>query len=103
MSVECLDEKSFQEKVKKAKNSVLVDFFATWCGPCQSMNQIIDELAKERANSVYKVDVDESNKLAAEYQVVSVPTMIIFKEGKEISRLQGLQNKNSLLEALKKA
>lgn len=103
MSAESLDLKTFEEKVKKSKTAVLVDFFATWCGPCQAMSPIIDELADEKEYEVYKVDVDENNDLASSYEIASIPTVVIFKDGKEVNRLQGLQNKENLLKELKKA
>jgi len=101
---ENLSQEDFEAKVIKAKEAVLVDFFATWCGPCQALVPTINELSKEAGDfGIYKVDVDESADLAAKYDIASVPTLIIFKGGQEVERLQGLQDKNSLLEALKKA
>lgn len=74
----------FQKEVLEAKVPVLVDFFATWCGPCKMLAPILDQLSEQTGQEakVFKVDIDQSPELAAEYAITSVPTLIVFKEGK---------------------
>lgn len=92
----------FQEKVLNSSKSVLVDFFATWCGPCKMMAPVLDELAGEVAGKaeVYKVDVDAEPQLAQKYGIMSVPTMIIFKNGAIDNQFIGVQPKQALANAL---
>lgn len=79
---EILNENNFNEKVLESDGVVLVDFFATWCGPCQALAPIIDELAEERDDvKIYKVDVDKSMNVAGQYNVRSIPTLAFFKDG----------------------
>lgn len=100
-----ISNQQFEDKVLKAEKPVLVDFYAPWCGPCQMMSPIIDELAKEvkEKADVYKVNVDNESALANEYQVMSIPTIIIFKNGKPINQIIGGANKEKLKEALENA
>ncbi len=90
-----LTNKSFQEEVLKAKEPVLVDFWAPWCGPCRMAGPVIDELAQEYEGKVKvgKLNVDENPKTAEKYGVMSIPTVIIFKEGKEAKRQIGFPGK----------
>ena len=90
MAVEITDS-NFQETVLNSDKPVLVDFYAQWCGPCKMAAPIIDELAERYADAVLigKVDVDQSQKTASEYGVMSIPTMIVFKDGKEVERKVG--------------
>ncbi len=83
---------------------VLVDFFATWCGPCKMMAPVIDELSGEYEGKakIGKLDVDENNKTASEFGVQSIPTSILFKDGAEVERMIGFQSKEALKEALDK-
>lgn len=90
----------FQEKVLDAQGPVLVDFFATWCGPCKMMAPVLDEVAQEVAAPVYKVDVDRETPLAQRYNVLSVPTLIVFKDGAPAQQFVGVQPKPVLLDAL---
>lgn len=69
-------------KKEVASGTVLVDFFATWCGPCQMLSPVIEELNKQVSIKVLKIDVDEVSDLAREYRVMSIPTLIVFKDGK---------------------
>jgi thioredoxin 1 len=90
-----LTDKSFEEEVLKAKEPVLVDFWAPWCGPCIMAGPVIAELAKEYEGKVKigKLNVDENPEMAEKYRVMSIPTVIIFKEGKEVKRQIGFPGK----------
>lgn len=95
----------FEEKVLKAKVPVLVDFYAEWCGPCKMAAPVLDELADE-ANGKYeimKVNVDEEQDLAGKYGVMSIPTVVLFKDGKEEDRKIGFGGKAGYEELLGKA
>ena len=97
MSVINLTTENFEEEVLNAKEPVLVDFWATWCGPCQTMGPVVDELAQELTNvKVGKVNVDEQMTLAREYKVMSIPTFLVFKDGKVAERTLGVQEKSEL-------
>lgn len=90
---------NFEREVKNSNVPVIVDFYANWCGPCKMMSTIIDEIAKEINGKakVGKINVDENQELAIEYQVMSIPTIIIFKDGEESKRLVGLRDKKEIL------
>ena len=94
----------FEALIKENKN-VIIDFYATWCGPCKMLAPILEEVNKEVSDNVLiaKLDIDNALDVAKEYGVMSVPTMIIFKNGKEIERLVGLRQKTQILEVLKNA
>ena len=103
MAVEHLNEDNFDEKI--ASGVTLVDFFATWCGPCKMLGPVIEELGEESDGSykVFKLDVDEGADIAMDYGVMSVPTMVIFKNGEEFGRMIGVRPKAEILEEIKKA
>lgn len=94
-----LSSENFKEEVLNSEKPVLVDFYADWCGPCNAMAPVIEELAKEleRKAKVGKINVDENSDIAVEYNVMSIPTLIVFKNGKEEKRLVGLRDKEELL------
>ena len=97
MSVINLTTENFEEEVLNAKEPVLVDFWATWCGPCQTMGPVVDELAQELTDvKVGKVNVDEQMALAREDKVMSIPTFLVFKDGKVAERTLGVQEKSEL-------
>ncbi len=96
-----VNKENFENDVLKNEKVVLVDFFATWCGPCKMLSPVLDQVSEESDKAVIaKLDIDESLDIAKEYNVMSVPTMIIFKEGKEVDRLVGLRQKSQILEAI---
>lgn len=98
-----LNEAEFKDLVLDAKGVELVDFFATWCGPCKALGPVLEQLAPEFEDKVkiYKVDIDKSQNLAAMYRVMSVPTMKIFKDGQVVETIVGLQPESALREKLK--
>lgn len=101
---EHLTADNFTEKVLEAKGTVLVDFFATWCGPCKMLAPVVEQLAEEYQGrvAVYKLDVDEAQEPAMQYQVMSIPTLVFFQNGKETERIVGMASRSELLEALER-
>lgn len=97
-----LSGKSFEEKIKRG--TILVDFFAEWCMPCLMMTPVIDEMAEKFDGKIdfCKVNIDENASLADKFSVMSIPTLIVFKNGKEIDRLIGSQPADVLEEKLRK-
>ena len=89
----------FESKVLGASEPVLVDFFATWCGPCRMMAPTIDEVSQEMAGkaSVYKLDIDEAPQIAQRLGIMSVPTFMVFNDGKVASQTIGAQPKENIL------
>lgn len=97
-----ITKENFESEVLKSDKPVLVDFFATWCGPCKMLMPTIDEIANEHTEiKVGKVDVDENMEIAKEYKVFSVPTLIAFKDGKVLKQMVGVQTKEQILEVFK--
>ncbi len=94
----------FDAQVLKSSDVVLVDFFATWCGPCQAMVPVLDEMAKDlpKGTKVVKVDVDQAPDISAQYGVMSIPSFKVFKGGKVVEETLGMQSKEDLLEMMKK-
>ena len=90
---------SFETEVLKSEKPVLIDFWATWCGPCMRQGPIVEALAEE-GYAVGKVDVDQNMALAQQFRVVSIPTLILFKDGAEVKRFVGLTSKEELKSAL---
>lgn len=99
-----LNNDSFNQEVLNSKNPVLVDFYADWCGPCKMLSPIIDQVAQDYAGkaTISKLNVDENNELAQKFNVMSIPTLIFFKDGKEVQRMTGAQPKAKLTRALDK-
>ena len=88
---------NFDEEVLKAEGPVLVDFWATWCGPCQMIAPIVAEIAEEGKIKVGKVNVDEEQALAMRFKVAAIPTLLAFKDGEQIGTTVGYQGKEQLL------
>lgn len=98
-----LTDADFKKEVLESSEPVLVDFWAPWCGPCQRMLPIMDELAKEvdgKPVKVAKMNVDENQETPGQYGILSIPTIIVFKDGKPATTLQGAQSIDQLKEAL---
>lgn len=89
------DREEFKAAI--AEGTVLVDFFATWCGPCKMLSPVLEEVSEEVNATIIKVDVDEAGLLAAQYGIQAVPTLILFKNGVRVDVRMGYQNKNQLL------
>jgi thioredoxin 1 len=85
------------EQVIKSHNIVLMDFWAEWCGPCQKVSPILDEISQENGLWVGKLNIDENPEKTQEYSVQSIPTMVLFKDGKPVHRVQGAMPKHKLL------
>lgn len=97
-----LTKDNFETEVLKSEKPVLVDFWATWCPPCRLLGPVIAEIAEEQITSlkVGKVDVDEQKKLASQFNIMSIPTMILFKDGKVVKEILGYKPKEEILELI---
>lgn len=92
----------FEEEVLNTTQTVVIDFYATWCGPCKMYTPIVEEFAQENQDiKVVKIDIDESQDIAFEYNVMSIPTTIIIKDGKEVDRAVGVISKDVLSQMIK--
>ena len=98
MAVVNLTNLNFEEEVMRSDKPVLIDFFATWCGPCRMVSPIVDEISEERSDvKVCKVDVDEQGDLAAQYGVSSIPTLVVMKNGRITAKNIGAVPKEEIL------
>ncbi len=103
MKVEKISSKEFSVVVLQAREPVLIDFYADWCGPCKMLSPIIDEVAQENDDiKVVKVNVDESSDIALEYKVMSIPTLVVIKNGQEVARSIGVIDKSEIKNMLAK-
>lgn len=101
MSALNITKENFQREIIESEKPVLVDFFASWCGPCQSLMPVIDELAAERSDiKVAKINVGEEKELARKYRVMSVPTLLVVKNGEIVNRSLGVLPKEELISLL---
>ena len=98
-----INKDNFEQEILQSDIPVLVDFWATWCGPCRMVAPIVAEIAEEMAGKVKvcKVDVDENQELAMKYRVASIPTLIVFKNGEAVTGMVGARPKAAILEMLK--
>ncbi len=100
-----LNDENFEKEVINSKVPVLVDFWAPWCGPCKMQEPILEEVAKNFAGKnikIGKLNVDQAPKSAGRFQIMSIPTLMIFKNGKPVDQMLGVQDKNILTEKLNK-
>ncbi len=97
-----LNDSNFEEEVLKTDKTVLVDMFATWCGPCEIMSPLIDELAEENLPNVKvgKLDIDESGEIAIKYGVMSIPTFLVFKNGQVVRSFVGVTDIDEIKQAV---
>ena len=98
-----LNNENFEEEIKLGVT--LVDFFAEWCGPCRMMTPVLEEVSSELKDkaTIAKLDIDHSSSIASKYQVTSVPTLVLFKDGKEVDRLIGLRDAEAIKDFISKA
>ncbi|MDO5716092.1 MAG: thioredoxin [Tissierellia bacterium] len=98
-----LNHDNFEQEVLKSEQTVLVDFWADWCGPCKALGPVIDEVAEEMQGQVFvgKVNVDQEQDLAKAYHVMSIPTLVVYKDGKEVNRSVGVVPKEDILNMIK--
>ena len=103
MSVLKLENANFEDEVLNDQGKVLVDFYADWCGPCKMMSPVIDDIAKELEGKVKvgKVNVDNNQELAIKYNVMSIPTIMIFEKGMPVKTFVGVTDKQEILDMLK--
>ena len=102
MSVTLLNTANFADTIKNTEGKQLVDFYADWCGPCKMQGPIVDQLAEEMADvHFYKVNIDESIEIAREYGIMSIPTIMVIKDGTITYKEPGLCQKDELIDLLK--
>tara|TARA_Y100000034_G_scaffold48390_1_gene59755 strand:+ start:6852 stop:7163 length:312 start_codon:yes stop_codon:yes gene_type:complete len=98
-----LNEANFHNEVVKSSEPVLVDFWATWCGPCLHLTPIIDKLAEEFDGvKIFKINVDEAHSLSSKYGVTAIPALLFFKDGEVVDRMVGLQTEDVIRERLER-
>ncbi|MGE4277613.1 MAG: thioredoxin [Lawsonibacter sp.] len=101
MSVITITKENFQKEVMESEKPVLLDFWATWCGPCRMVSPVIDEIANETPTiKVGKVNVDEQSELAAAFNVMSIPTLVVMKDGKVVNQALGARPKRQIVSML---
>ena len=101
MAVVTITKENFEQEVLQSAKPVLLDFWASWCGPCRMLSPVVDEVAEERTDvKVGKVNVDEQPELAGQYVVMSIPTLLVFEQGKLVRQAVGARPKASVLELL---
>lgn len=100
-----LNMKNFEQEALKAKETVLIDFWASWCGPCRMLSPVIDEIAEENHPNlkVCKVNIDEESELAQQFRVMSIPTLVVLKAGKVAATTVGIQPKQAILKMVEQA
>ena len=105
MALAHVDDQTFETEVLKSELPVMVDFYATWCGPCKAMEPTLDALAQEYEGraKIVKVNIEEAPGIASSHGIMAVPTLIVFKNGAEVQKMTGAQNKPTLEKALQDA
>lgn len=99
-----ITKENFSKEVMETEKTVLLDFWATWCGPCQMIAPILEEVAEECPDAtIGKIDVDEEQELAMSFNISSIPTLIVIKNGKAVDKAVGLRAKNQILEMIDNA
>lgn len=102
MNVIKVNDSTFEQEVLNSNIPVLIDFYADWCGPCKMLSPTVDEVASENDDiKVVKIDVDESQEVAIKYQIMSIPTLVVIKNGKEVNRSVGVIDKEEILSMIK--
>lgn len=101
MAVFTITKENFEQEVLKSEKTVLLDFWAAWCGPCKMLSPVVDAIAEERPDiKVGKINVDEQSALATEFQVMSIPTLVVIQDGKVVNQSMGVVPKEKILEML---
>ncbi|MBP5265285.1 MAG: thioredoxin [Lachnospiraceae bacterium] len=102
MAAIILTEDNFEQEVLQSDKPVLVDFWATWCGPCQKQGPIVEQLSEELDDAkICKLDVDEAQNIAGNYNIMSIPTVMVFKNGEVSGKAVGLQSKEALIDLIR--
>ena len=101
MAVIEITKENYETEVLKSDKPVLLDFWAPWCGPCRMLSPIVDEIAAERSDiKVCKINVDEQPELASQFQIMTIPTLMVFKNGQVVNQTSGARPKNQILSML---
>ena len=104
MAVKEITEQEFEEKVKSTDKKVMVDCYATWCGPCQMLAPIVDQLSDEVEDcDFYKLNIDEAEEIAGQYDIMSIPTLLVFENKELKTKLVGFRTKEELKKAINEA
>lgn len=99
--IKYIDETNFKTEVLESKNAVLVDFFATWCGPCSMLSPVLERISNTRADfDIVKVDIDKLRDLAIDYDIEVVPTILIFKNGNVVHRIEGFVSEEEIISTM---
>ncbi len=102
MSVITVTKQNFQSEVLQSDKTVLIDFWAQWCGPCRMLSPVVDEIANEQTDiKVCKVNIDDEPELATQFGVMSIPTLVVIKDGKVVNQSVGVQPKENILTMVK--